>query len=135
MLHKFYHNKEKNPALHIPEPPTSHPLSPSLGKGRFVLDHPIFQIVLAQKNIHTHQTRNKGSLLINQDNIWKSHKTLTLFEGLSSGCKCFMMDKYRISDKTLYTGNPFLSRVQSWQSHLLSIYLGIKGKCHTESKR
>ena len=112
ILHRFYHNKEKNPTLHVPEPHLTPTKSPSLGQGRFVLDHPISQIVLAQKNIHMHQTRNKVSLLllINQGNIWKSHKTLTLFEGLSSGCKCFMMEKYRISDKTLYKGNPLLSQ-------------------------
>lgn len=44
-----------------------------------------------------------------------------------------MMEKYQISDKTHYKGNPLLE--QSWQSRLPSICLGIKGKYHIESKR
>lgn len=73
---------------------------------------------------------------MNQGNIWKNHKTLGLFEGLSSGSKSLIiMEKHQILDKTHYKENPLLPRVQDWQSCLSSICLGIKGKYHTESKR
>lgn len=55
-----------------------------------------------QKNKLTHQIRVQVSLFLfmNQDNLWKSHKMLVLFEGLSSVSKSLIMEKHQISDKT-----------------------------------
>lgn len=47
---------------------------------------------------------------MNPGNIWKSHETLGLFEGLSSVSKSLIiMEKHQISYKTHYKGNPLLS--------------------------
>lgn len=155
---KFYHDKGKAqpwPFLNR----TSHPVRHHLQDGAGVYQATPFSklflcivqtrlgalrvvwlqvlVYIIPKNILAHQTRIKVSLflLINQSTNWKSHKTWASFEGLSLGSKSPFMEKYQLFYKTNYKGIPYYPRVQSWQSCLSSICLGIKGKYHTESKR